>query len=112
LRHGFIGPPAADRDREIRITIERRAEQLQISYIDNGQGIPEQILPRIFEPFVASESEHGGSGLGAHVIYRLVTQLLHGSIHCESRRGQGVEFSLQIPLDLAPQEDSDGSELW
>ena len=112
LRHGFIGPPAADRDREIRITIERRAEQLQISYIDNGQGIPEQILPRIFEPFVASESEHGGSGLGAHVIYRLVTQLLHGSIHCESRRGQGAEFSLQIPLDLAPQEDSDGSELW
>lgn len=112
LQHGFTGSTPAERTRQIRISIERNAEQLHIHYSDNGQGIPEQILPRIFEPFVATQSEHGGSGLGAHVVYRLVTQLLHGSIHCDSRRGQGVTFSLQLPLDLMPQAEREDSELW
>lgn len=112
LQHGFAGQSPAGRDREIRINIERRAEQLHLTYSDNGQGIPEQILPRVFEPFVATRSEHGGSGLGTHVVYRLVTHLLRGSISCHSRRGQGVEFRIQIPLNSAQHSDADDGNLW
>ncbi len=98
MRHGFGGEVQADRAAAIRIEITHQAEAIHLTYTDNGVGIPEQILPRIFEPFVASRSEHGGSGLGAHVVYRLISDLFKGTIRCQSRRGHGVEFNIRIPL--------------
>lgn len=112
LRHGFAGTPLSDIKSEIEIRVERRADEIHILYSDNGKGIPEPILPRIFEPFVATRSEHGGSGLGTHVVYRLVTHLLQGTINCSSKRGQGVQFHIQVPLNPAdPVKDQD-PEFW
>ncbi|MEH6824542.1 MAG: ATP-binding protein [Motiliproteus sp.] len=112
LRHGFAGTPLSDRESKIEIRIERRADKIHILYSDNGKGIPEAILPRIFEPFVATRSEHGGSGLGAHVVYRLVTHLFQGTIGCSSNRGQGVEFDIQVPLNPEHPASDHDSELW
>ncbi|MOA28350.1 Alginate biosynthesis sensor protein KinB [compost metagenome] len=77
--------------------MEQREDELTIDYSDNGRGIPPEILPRIFDPFVTSKRGQGGSGLGTHIIYNLVVQLLRGRIHCASELGQGAHFHIRLP---------------
>jgi signal transduction histidine kinase len=70
---------------------------LTLIYRDNGVGIPEENLPKIFQPFFTTKKDKGGSGLGMHIIYSLVTETLHGNFECKSSSGSGVEFTLRIP---------------
>ena len=72
-----------------------------IDYRDNGRGIDPSILPRIFDPFVTSKRGQGGSGLGTHIIYNLVVQLMKGRISCDSEPGQGARFKIRMPLEPA-----------
>ena len=112
LHHGFGGAPDGEQTRKIQIRVQRQSDQLQINFQDNGIGVPETILPRIFEPFVASRGERGGSGLGTHVVYRLVTGLLQGTIECHSTRGQGSEFEIRVPLLLNQPDRDHDHDLW
>ncbi len=95
IHHGFDD---WDRPRKITIKVEQQGDELVIDYSDNGRGIPPEILPRIFDPFVTSKRGHGGSGLGTHIIYNLVVQLLRGRIHCASEPGQGAQFHIRLPI--------------
>ncbi|MEH6471862.1 MAG: ATP-binding protein [Halopseudomonas sp.] len=114
LQHGFSGDQRklADRKKTIQIKIQRHSEELLIEYSDNGRGVPEPILPRIFEPFVASQNERSGSGLGTHVVYRLITNLLQGKISCRGTRGQGATFSIRVPVNPTHKVIDNDSELW
>ncbi|MEI6063585.1 MAG: HAMP domain-containing sensor histidine kinase [Pseudanabaena sp. ELA748] len=57
------------------------------------------IHQRIFEPFFTTARDRGGSGLGLHIIYNLVTQNLNGTIVCESEVGIGTKFIITLPLN-------------
>jgi signal transduction histidine kinase len=94
LIHGFDGIEAG----EIQIDIKKDKKSVLFRYRDNGVGIKETELRQIFEPFFTTRRREGGSGLGLHVIYNLVTQGLGGTITCSSEEGKGVEFRIQIPL--------------
>ena len=61
-------------------------------------GIEPDILKRLFDPFVTTKRGQGGSGLGTHVIYNLVTQGLGGRIQCFSEPGKGARFEMIIPM--------------
>ena len=74
-------------------------QTLKIVYRDNGQGIPAEIRKRIFDPFVTTKRGQGGSGLGMHLVYNLVTQALNGSISVSSEEGHGVEFIIVFPVE-------------
>ncbi|KIQ78467.1 ATP-binding protein [Aeromonas sp. L_1B5_3] len=95
INHGFDN---WDKPKKITIKVEQQGEELLIDYSDNGRGIPPEILPRIFDPFVTSKRGQGGSGLGTHIIYNLVVQLLRGRIHCASEPGNGAEFHIRLPI--------------
>lgn len=89
--------------RGTRITLRARCNdtQLQLSVADQGQGIPEADLPKLFEPFTKinttpTEGEHS-SGLGLSISKRLV-ELHGGSIGVESTPGQGSTFTVCLPL--------------
>jgi signal transduction histidine kinase/streptogramin lyase len=69
-----------------------------IRYSDNGQGIPPDILSRIYDPFFTTKQANGGTGLSLNIVYNLVTQKLGGTISCESTVGQGTTFIVVIPL--------------
>ena len=81
---------------EIYIDITRQEDTLHIDYRDTGKGIPDEIGDRIFEPFVTSKRGTGGSGLGTHIIYNIVKQLLKGEIQYLPEE-QGAHFKMQLP---------------
>lgn len=81
----------------IDIIIQSKYRSLIIVYRDNGKGIPEENLDKIFEPFFTTKRGRGGSGLGLHIVYNLVTQSLSGAISCTSAAGEGTTFEVTIP---------------
>jgi signal transduction histidine kinase len=84
----------------IRIDVRRDEVVVRIDYRDNGRGMDESVRSRIFEPFFTTRRGQGGSGLGMHIVYNLVTQSLQGSIECVSAPGQGVLFRIVLPAPM------------
>ncbi|MCJ8297905.1 MAG: ATP-binding protein [Pseudomonadales bacterium] len=84
----------------VHIDIQQQDQNLILTYSDNGQGMSEQDLARIFDPFFTTRRGHGGTGLGLHIVYNLVTQKFNGAIKCESKLAEGTQFTLTIPLHL------------
>lgn len=76
----------------------KKNQQLIMKYSDDGKGMPAEIRDRIFEPFFTTNRGGGGTGLGMHIVYNIVTQSLGGTIHCESEVGRGTTFIIHIPL--------------
>ncbi len=94
----------------IRITAERVAgERVALSYSDDGVGIGEAIVKRVFDPFFTTRLGRGGSGLGLYIVYNLTTAVLGGTIRLSSKPGQGVRFDLLLPL-VAPDNPLGGEE--
>ncbi len=94
VKHGFED---WDGEKRISISIQKENDQLHIDYRDSGRGVDSDIAKRIFDPFVTSKRGQGGSGLGTHIVYNLVVQLLKGHIAFDSELGEGVHFSIRIP---------------
>ena len=82
----------------INIDIRSESEQLILEYQDDGCGIPTENLAKIFEPFFTTRRAQGGTGLGLHIVYNLVTQKLKGNINCTSHENIGTIFTILIPL--------------
>lgn len=81
----------------IHLDVLERGDMIDILFRDNGKGIPHEHLGRIFEPFFTTKRNRGGTGLGLHILYNLVTQTLGGHVQCESSAGEGVKFKVTIP---------------
>jgi signal transduction histidine kinase len=103
LTHGF-----ADRlGGHILIKARRLGmDQVEITFSDDGSGIPEEIQRRIFDPFFTTRRGQGNTGLGLHIVYNIVTQRLGGRITLVSTPGKGTIFCVTLPL-LAPSEESE-----
>jgi len=83
----------------ITIKVEIDEGQCQINYTDNGKGVPANIRNRIFDPFVTTRRGEGGSGLGMHLVYNLVTQALKGRISLNNTGSTGVNFIITFPIE-------------
>jgi len=97
LVHGFEDISAGI----INIDAVAGEKYLTLVYKDNGCGIPTEDLPRIFEPFFTTKLGSGGSGLGLHIVYNLVTAVLQGEIICEGSVDKGATFVIKIPLKVS-----------
>ena len=95
LVHGFDGR----RDGQIRIGVTLNDDIVTLDYRDNGSGIPEEQMDKIFEPFFTTKRARGGTGLGMHISYNLVTQSLQGQISCVAA-DEGAFFQIRIPRSL------------
>lgn len=84
-----------------RITItavqDSAAEEIVIEVHDTGQGIPEEIQGRLFDPFYTTKEEGQGTGLGLSVVYGIIKKH-YGNITVKSSPGRGASFFISLPL--------------
>ncbi|MEO6870194.1 MAG: tetratricopeptide repeat protein [Ginsengibacter sp.] len=82
----FMNPPSGDRGTRVVVTVS-----------DNGNGIPQKIIDKIFQPFFTTKPTGQGTGLGLSLSYDIVKS--HGgSIRLESKEGVGTEFMVELPF--------------
>jgi len=82
------------------ITISARArgaDDIEIIFADDGAGMTPDVQRQAFDPFFTTRRNEGGTGLGLHIVYNLVTQQLGGRMMLESRLGQGTTFRIIMP---------------
>lgn len=84
----------------IFISMQQSNQQLLLQYSDNGCGMTKADLSRLFDPFFTTKRHQGGTGLGTHIVYNLVTARFNGSIDVSSPPGQGLQYSICIPLRM------------
>nr|WP_306673584.1 sensor histidine kinase [Tahibacter caeni] len=92
LIHGF----GDGRPGRIVVTVARDADGIVIEYRDDGVGMDEATRARIFDPFFTTRRGRGGSGLGMHIVYNLVSQSLGGAIQVDSAPGQGIDVVIRF----------------
>ncbi|MEP3047273.1 MAG: PAS domain S-box protein [Roseibium sp.] len=84
---------------EIKIVASQSDNNLHLHYSDDGKGLSDEVKSKIFDPFFTTTRGSGGSGLGMNIVYNLITQRLGGTVTCESKPGEGVNFYIVIPLN-------------
>ncbi len=95
----------------ISINIKKDNNDAAISITDNGEGIPEKDIPRIFDIFYQSESNSGtsdmtGSGIGLALVKSIV-KMHHGNIEVSSKINQGSTFTVTLPLNKEIYSDTE-----
>jgi len=98
LVHGFPDNRAGN----LTIRAEPEGEDgVRLTVTDTGVGIPAEVQTQIFDPFFTTRRHDGGTGLGLHVVYQIVTELLGGRIEVSSKNGgstdSGTVFTLHLP---------------
>jgi len=81
----YIQPPLGGRSVEIKVS-------------DNGGGIPQKVLDKIFQPFFTTKPTGQGTGLGLSLSYDIVTKGHGGELKVKTKEGEGSEFIIQIPV--------------
>lgn len=85
----------------------------RITVSDNGCGISESFLPKIFEPFSQERTDRnssvGGSGLGLSIVKRLV-DLMGGKVQVESQQGRGTKFTVELSFELVENESEPSAD--
>ncbi len=95
LAHGFKEVDEG----KIDLDIYKEKNLIVLCYTDNGTGMDTDTLEKVFDPFFTTNRSSGGTGLGMHILYNLVTQSLSGHMECTSTPEKGVVFLIRIPCD-------------
>jgi two-component system NtrC family sensor kinase len=81
----------------VLVTTKKIGDTISISVNDNGSGIPQKVLDKIFQPFFTTKPTGQGTGLGLSLSYDIIKA--HGGvIKIETKEGEGSEFNFQIPI--------------
>ena len=93
LTHGFERKSAG----KITLDVKELGDEVVIYYKDDGRGLSEEELSQLFDAFFTTKRGEGGSGLGTHIMYNLVTQSLQGHIEADSTLGDGLQYTIRFP---------------
>ncbi len=95
ITHGFDH----SKNGVIKIIIKKENEdRILLKYYDNGIGVPDDKLEKIFEPFYTTKRGEGFSGLGLYTIYNLITGQLKGTIEIDNTSKEGLGYKIEYPL--------------
>jgi signal transduction histidine kinase len=98
VTHGFADGTGG----HMRIKADRiGADQVEITFSDDGRGIPDDVRRHVFDPFFTTARAKGNTGLGLYIVHNLVTEQLGGRITLVSEPGQGTALCMTLPL-VAP----------
>ena len=81
----------------VSVSTKKGDKKLEIKVTDNGNGIPQKILDKIFQPFFTTKPSGKGTGLGLSLSYDIV-KAHGGELKVETRENEGTEFLIQLPI--------------
>ncbi|MDX4038219.1 sensor histidine kinase [Aliarcobacter skirrowii] len=92
-------------DRIIKIIVNSKKKFVFINIIDNGGGVPDDILPKIFEPYYTTKYKSAGTGIGLYMSKQIIEKHLNGEISCKNIKLEvdkkvfkGASFTITIPI--------------
>ena len=86
----------------VSVNTKKLNGKVEIKVTDNGNGIPQKVLDKIFQPFFTTKPTGQGTGLGLSLAYDIV-KAHGGELKVETREGEGSEFIIQIPVSKTPE---------
>ena len=96
-------------DGRMTLTARRLADdRIDVVFADDGAGMSDAVSRRAFEPFFTTRRGKGGSGLGLHIVYNIVTHRLGGRIGLETAPGKGSRFHIVLPT-IAPEDEAESA---
>jgi PAS domain S-box-containing protein len=102
VAHAFPDGKAGAVDIQVR---ESGKDNVEIIFSDNGCGMSLDVRRRAFDPFFTTRREQGGTGLGLHIVYSIVTNRLGGRLDLDSQPGEGTRIQIILPR-VAPLEQA------
>jgi signal transduction histidine kinase len=81
----------------VSITTRNLADKVEVRVRDNGNGIPQKAMEKIFQPFFTTKPTGQGTGLGLSLSYDIITKGHGGVLKVETKEGEGSEFIIQLP---------------
>ena len=81
----------------IRLDMQREDNRVIITVEDNGGGIPDEVMPKIFDPYFTTKHQSQGTGLGLHMSYKIVSDSLKGKLYAKNTEN-GAKFFIELPL--------------
>ena len=82
----------------VEVVVDLTPTHLLLAVQDNGMGMSADIAARVLEPFFTTRRGQGGTGLGLHIVYTLVTERFFGSLGLETQPGAGARWRVELPL--------------
>jgi len=82
----------------VEVTTKRTEENVEIRVRDNGDGIPEDLKEKIFQPFFTTKPTGEGTGLGLSMSYDIITKGHGGELKIVTKEGEGTEFIIVLPV--------------
>ncbi|MDP8220811.1 MAG: HAMP domain-containing sensor histidine kinase, partial [Candidatus Stygibacter frigidus] len=81
-------------DKQVWVSLHRQDKKVVIKIKDNGKGIPESVLPNIFEPYFTTKLENKGTGLGLYISKTIINEKMKGdiSVNCDA----GTVFTIEL----------------
>ena len=86
-------------DPTVTVTTKKENGKIEIKVKDNGNGIPQKVLDKIFQPFFTTKPTGQGTGLGLSLAYDIITKGHGGELKVETKEGEGSEFIIQLPVN-------------
>jgi signal transduction histidine kinase len=96
LPAGKAGSASNGYEPSVTITSKKDDDGIELSVTDNGNGIPQKVLDKIFQPFFTTKPTGQGTGLGLSLAYDIV-KAHGGEIKVATKEGDGTEFIIQMP---------------
>lgn len=82
----------------IKIDLEKKVENVIITIEDNAGGIPDDVVPRIFDPYFTTKHKSHGTGLGLYMSHKIINESLKGKLYAQNTQN-GARFCIKLPLN-------------
>ena len=82
----------------VTVSTKKSGSKIVITVSDNGTGIPQKIVGKIFQPFFTTKPTGEGTGLGLSMAYDIITKSHGGELFVKSKEGTGSDFEIVLPV--------------
>jgi len=87
-----------DYEPTVTVSTKKLKDKIEMRVKDNGMGVPQKLIDKIFQPFFTTKPAGQGTGLGLSLSYDIVTKTHGGELKVDTREGEGAEFIISLPI--------------